>query len=215
MGFFPFTVLWVIYYIMLFAALLHCTSYNGIFSGSEYLVRAGLDGSRRTRRFAQSISFAQDSTVRAGLDGSRRSRRFAQDSTVRAEYLVRAGLDGSRRTRRFAQVSTVRAGLDCSRRTRPFAQDSTVRAGLDGSRRQNSTVRAGLDGSRRTRPFWPLRRLIGDWFDKLEQMIVSRESDRVVEERTTTKKVGSLLGNIADLSRQKNAVTAFHAKWSL
>ena len=61
---------------------------------------------------------------------------------------------------------------------------------------------------------------LGDWFlyvnvDKLEQMIVSRESDRVVEERTTTKKVGSLLGNIADLSRQKNAVTAFHVKWSL
>ena len=150
MGFFPFTVLWVIYYIMLFAALLHCTSYNGnaIFSGN------------------QSISFAQDSTVRAeylvraGLGGSRRTRWFAQVSTVRA------GLDGSRRvsrsrrTRRFAQVSTVRAGLDCSRRTRPFAQDSTVRAGLDGSRRQNSTVRAGLDGSRRTRPFWPLRRLI-------------------------------------------------------
>ena len=142
---------------MLFAALLHCTSYNGnaIFSGN------------------QSISFAQNSTVRAGLDGSRRvsrsrrtrqfadrTRRFAQDSTVRAEYLVRAGLDGSRRTRRFAQVSTVRAGLDCSRRTRWFAQDSTVRAGLDGSRRQNSTVRAGLDGSRSTRPFWPLRRLI-------------------------------------------------------
>ena len=143
MGFFPFTVLWVIYYIilyyiMLFAAL-RCTSYNGnaIFSGN------------------QSISFAQDSKVRAGLDGSRRvsrsrrTRRFAQDSTVRA------GLDGSRRTRRFAQDSTVLAD-----RTRRFAQDSTVRAGLDGSRRQNSTVRAGLDGSRRTRPFWPLQRLI-------------------------------------------------------
>ena len=135
MGFFPFTVLWVIYYIMLFAALLHCTSYNGnaIFSGN------------------QSISFAQESTVRAeylvraGLDGSRRTRWFAQVWTVRAEYLVRAGLDGSRRSRRFAQYSTVLAGLDRSRRTRPFAQDSTVRAGLDGSRRQNSTVRAELD----------------------------------------------------------------------
>ena len=143
MGFFPFTVLWVIYYIMLFAALLHCTSYNGnaIFSGN------------------QSISFAQDSTVRAGLDGSRRvsrscrTRRFAQVSTVRA------GLDGSRRvsrsrrTRRFAQDSTVRAGLDGSRRTRLFSQDSTVRAGLDGSRRTRRFSQTELDGSRRTRRF--------------------------------------------------------------
>ena len=95
---------------MFFAALLRCTSYNGnaIFSGNQSIstVRAGLDGSRRTRRFAQ------DSTVLAGLDGSRRTRRFSQDSTVRA------GLDGSRRTRRFAQDSTVLAGLDGSRRTR-------------------------------------------------------------------------------------------------
>ena len=124
MGFFPFTVLWIIYYIILcflrhyFAA--HPTTAT-LFSvvtrvsrsrrtrkfaqdstfRAEYLVRAGLDGSRRTRRFAQSISFAQDSTVRAGLDGSRRTRRFAQDSTVLAD-----------RTRRFAQDSTVRAGLD-------------------------------------------------------------------------------------------------------
>ena len=128
---------------MLFAALLRCTSYNGnaIFSGNqsisfaqdstvraEYLVRAGLDGSRRTRRFAQV------STVRAGLDGSRRTRRFSQTE-----------LDSSRRTRRFAQDSTVRAGLDGSRRTRRFAQDSTVLA--DRTRRfaQDSTVRAGLD----------------------------------------------------------------------
>ena len=109
---------------MLFAALLRCTSYNGnaIFSGNqsisfaqdstvraEYLVRAGLDGSRRVSRSRRTRRFAQDSTVRAGLDGSRRTRRFAQDSTVRA------GLDGSRR-----QNSTVRAGLDGSRRTRPF-----------------------------------------------------------------------------------------------
>ena len=76
---------------------------------AEYLVRAGLDGSRRVSRSRRTRRFAQDSTVRAGLDGSRRTRRFAQDSTVRA------GLDGSRR-----QNSTVRAGLNGSRRTRPF-----------------------------------------------------------------------------------------------
>ncbi|KAI0212702.1 hypothetical protein LSAT2_002357 [Lamellibrachia satsuma] len=134
------------------------------------------ESSRRTRRFAQSISFEQDSTVRARLDGSRRTRRFAQVSKVRAgldgsrktRRFSQTELDGSRRTRRVAQDSTVRAGLDGSRRTRRFsqteldgsrrtrrfAQDSTVRAGLDGSRRsrrfaQVSTVRARLDGSRR------------------------------------------------------------------
>ena len=96
---------------MLFAALLRCTSYNGnaIFNGNQRIstVRAGLDGSRRTRWFSQ------DSTVLAGLDGSRRTRWFSQDSTVLAD-----------RTRRFVQDSTVRAGLDGSRR-----QNSTVRAG--------------------------------------------------------------------------------------
>ena len=117
---------------MLFAALLRCTSYNGnaIFSGNqsisfaqdstvraEYLVRAGLDGSRRVSRSRRTRRFAQDSTVHAGLDGSRRTRLFSQDSTVRA------GLDGSRRTRRFSQTE-----LDGSRRTRRFAQDSTLLA---------------------------------------------------------------------------------------
>ena len=98
---------------MLFAALLRCTSYNGnaIFSGNqsisfaqdstvraEYLVRAGLDGSRRVSRSRRTRRFEQVSTGRAGLDGSRRTRRFSQTE-----------LDGSRRTRRFAQDSTLLA----------------------------------------------------------------------------------------------------------
>ena len=68
---------------MLFAALLRCTSYNGnaIFS------------------YNQSISFAQDSTVRAGLDGSRRTRRFAQDSTVLADRTRRFAQDSTVRAR--------------------------------------------------------------------------------------------------------------------
>ena len=85
-GFFPFTVLWVVYYIilyyiilyyiilyyiilyyiMLFAALRRCTSYNGnaIFSGNQSIstVLAELDGSCRTRRFLQeSTGFAVSS----------------------------------------------------------------------------------------------------------------------------------------------------------
>ena len=134
MGFFPFTVLWVIYYIIL-CFLRHY--------------------------FAAHPTTATLFSVVTRVSRSRRTRKFAQDSTVRAEYLVRAGLDGSRRTRRFAQDSTVRAGLDSSRRTRRFSQtelDGSRRTRPFWPLRR--LIRAGLDGSRRTRPFWPLRRLI-------------------------------------------------------
>ena len=115
MGFFLFTVLWVICYIIL-CFLRHY--------------------------FAAHPTTATLFSVVTRVSRSRRTRKFAQDSTVRAEYLVRAGLDGSRRTRRFAQVSTVRAGLGGSRNTRRFAQDSTVLA--DRTRRfaQDSTLLA-------------------------------------------------------------------------
>ena len=106
---FPFTVLWVVYYIIL-CFLRH---YFAAHPTTATLFSVVTRVSRRTRRFAQ------DSTVRTGLDGSRRTRRFAQDSTVRT------GLDVSHRTRRFAQDSTVRTRLDGSRRTRRLAQDST------------------------------------------------------------------------------------------
>ena len=87
---------------MFFAALRHCTSYSGIFSGNQ-TVLAELDGSCRTR---------QNSTILAELDGSCRTRRFLQDSTVLAEL---------GRTRRFLQNSTDLAELDGSSRLDGFA----------------------------------------------------------------------------------------------
>ena len=70
MGFFPFPVLWVIYYIIL-CFLRHY--------------------------FAAHPTTATLFSVVTRVSRSRRTRKFAQDSTVRAEYLVRAGLDGSSR----------------------------------------------------------------------------------------------------------------------
>ena len=60
---------------------------------------------------------------------------------------------------------------------------------------------------------------LGDWFlcvnvDKTEPTIISCETGR--DEWRTTKKLGSLLGNVEDLSRRKMlVVTAFRCTWSI
>ena len=57
--------------------------------------------------------------------------------------------------------------------------------------------------------------VLGEWYlyvsvDKTERTIIRRETDRVAEEWRTTKKLGSLFGNVEDLSRRKIiAITAF------
>ena len=52
--------------------------------------------------------------------------------------------------------------------------------------------------------------------EKTELTIISRETDSVAEQWRTTKKLGSLLGDVEDLSRRKMlAVTAFRFTWSL
>ena len=62
---------------------------------------------------------------------------------------------------------------------------------------------------------------LGDWFlhvnvDKTERTIISRGTDSVAEEWRTTTKLGSLLGNVEDLSRRNMlAVNAFRSMWSL
>ena len=62
---------------------------------------------------------------------------------------------------------------------------------------------------------------LGEWFlyvnvDKTERTNIKREIDRVAEKWRMTKKLGSLLGDVEDLSRRKMlAVTAFRSLWSL
>ena len=52
--------------------------------------------------------------------------------------------------------------------------------------------------------------------DKTELTTISRETDSVAEQWRKTKKLGSLLGDVEDLSiRKMLAVTAFRFMWSL